>query len=86
MDGKEIVQLYIRDVVASVARPVMELKDFKKVLIKSGDSIKVSFTITLDHLKFYNKDMKEVIEPGTFEVYIGTNSRDYQKESFKVTK
>jgi len=64
----------------------MELKDFKKVLIKSGDSIKVSFTITLDHLKFYNKDMKEVIEPGTFEVYIGTNSRDYQKESFKVTK
>lgn len=86
IDGEEIVQLYIRDVVASVSRPVMELKDFKKVLIRSGDSIKVSFTITSDYLKFYNKDMKEVIEPGTFEVYIGTDSKNYQKESFKVVK
>ena len=86
VDGKEIVQLYIRDVVASVARPVIELKDFKKVLIKSGDSAKVSFIIKPDYLKFYNKDMTEVVEPGTFEVYIGTNSRDYQKESFKVVK
>lgn len=86
VDGEEVVQLYIRDVIASVARPVMELKDFKKVSIKSGDSVKVSFTITSDSLKFYNKEMKEVVEPGTFEVFIGTNSRDYQKESFKVAK
>lgn len=86
VDGEEVVQLYIRDIVASVARPIMELKDFKKVSVKSGDSVKVSFTIPSDHLKFYNKDMKEVVEPGIFEVYIGTNSRDYQKESFKVVK
>ncbi len=86
VDGKEVVQLYIRDMLASVARPIMDLKDFKKVSIKSGDSVKISFTITSDHLKFYNKDMEEIIEPGTFEVYIGTNSRDYQKESFKVVK
>ena len=78
-DGKEIVQLYIRDVVGSVTRPVKELKGFQKIELKAGESKRVSFGITPDDLKFYNYDLKYDWEPGDFEIMIGPNSRDVKK-------
>ena len=75
-DGTEIVQLYIRDLVASSSRPVKELKDFRRITLKKGESRTVTFTITPDKLKFYNYDLDYVLEPGMFHVSVGTNSRD----------
>lgn len=75
-DGKEVVQLYIRDLAGSVTRPVKELKGFQKVVIKAGESKKISFPITTSDLKFYNYDLKYDWEPGEFEIMIGGNSRD----------
>jgi beta-glucosidase len=81
-DGTEVVQLYIRDKVGSITRPVKELKGFKKIEIKAGDSQKISFRITSDLLKFYNSDLDYVLEPGDFEVMIGGNSRDVKTANF----
>jgi beta-glucosidase len=78
-DGKEVVQLYIRDVVGSVTRPVKELKGFQKIELKAGESKTVTFNITPADLKFYNYDLKYDWEPGEFEIMIGTNSRDVKK-------
>jgi beta-glucosidase len=74
--GKEVVQLYIRDVVGSVTRPVKELKGFQKIDLKPGESRNVTFTITTNDLKFYNYDLKYDWEPGEFQIMIGGNSRD----------
>lgn len=82
VDGAEVVQLYIRDLVGSVTRPVRELKGFEKVMIKAGESKTVHFKITPELLKFYNYDLDYVNEPGEFEVMIGGNSRDVQKTKF----
>ncbi len=76
MEGKEVVQLYIRDLVGSVTRPVKELKGFQKISLKAGESKEVSFAITPEDLKFYNYDLKYDWEPGEFQIMIGTNSRD----------
>lgn len=73
-DGKEIVQLYIRDLVGSVTRPVKELKGFQKVAIKAGESRKVTFSISSNDLAFYTRDMSHKAEPGAFEVFVGTSS------------
>lgn len=78
-DGAEVVQLYIRDLVGSVTRPVKELKGFEKIFLKAGESRKVSFSITPELLKFYNYDLQFVCEPGDFDVMIGGNSRDVKK-------
>jgi beta-glucosidase len=75
-DGKEVVQLYIRDVVGSVTRPVKELKGFQKVFLKAGETKTITFEITPEDLKFYNSDLNFVWEPGEFEIMIGGNSRD----------
>lgn len=75
-DGKEVVQLYVRDMVGSVTRPVKELKGFQKVELKAGESKTVSFSITPEDLKFYNYDLKYDWEAGDFEIMIGSNSRD----------
>ncbi|MFT3982082.1 MAG: beta-glucosidase BglX [Ferruginibacter sp.] len=75
-DGKEVVQLYIRDMVGSSTRPVKELKGFQKLLIKAGESKKVTFNITPNDLKFYNYDLKYDWEAGDFNIMIGGNSRD----------
>ncbi len=85
-DGKEVVQLYIRDLVGSVTRPVKELKDFSKVFIKKGETKKVSFTIDIEDLKFYNYELKHVAEPGEFKVFVGGNSRDVKEASFVLTE
>jgi beta-glucosidase len=82
--GKETVQLYIRDMVGSIARPVKELKGFQQITLAPGESKKVSFTISVSDLKFYNSDLKYVYEPGNFKVFIGTNSRDVKEADFQL--
>lgn len=85
-DGKEIVQLYTRDLVGSITRPVKELKGFQKVEIKKGETKTVTFTITEEDLKFYNQNLDFVAEPGKFEVFVGTNSDTKNKEEFELVK
>jgi beta-glucosidase len=75
-DGVEIAQLYIHDLVSSVARPVKELKDFRRVALEAGESQQVEFTITPDKLEYYDIDMHKQVEPGDFEVQIGKSSQD----------
>lgn len=84
--GKEVVQLYIRDVVGSVTRPVKELKGFQKVELKPGESKVVTFTITPEHLKFYNYDLKYDWEPGEFLIMIGPHSKDVKTGSVNWIK
>ena len=83
-DADEIVQLYIRDMVASISRPVKELKGFQRIHLAVGESKEVSFEITPDMLKFYNADLKHIIEPGDFQIMIGTNSKDVEALNFNV--
>jgi len=83
-DGKEVVQLYTRDMVGSITRPVKELKGFQKIELKAGESKNVEFKISVDDLKFYNSDLKYVAEPGDFKIFIGGNSRDVKEASFKL--
>lgn len=83
-DGDEIVQLYIRDLSASIARPVKELKGFKRVHIKSGEQQTVSFDITAEQLSFYNSELKKVLEPGEFIIMVGPNSRDVKTTILSV--
>ena len=82
--GTEVVQLYIRDLVGSVTRPVKELKGFRRVTLKEGESCVVTFPIDADLLKFYNGDIEYVCEPGEFEVMIGTSSADVQSARFTL--
>lgn len=82
--GKEVVQLYIRDLVGTSTRPVKELKGFQKIELKAGESKTISFDITADDLKYYNYDLKYVAEPGDFKVFIGGNSRDVKQADFKL--
>lgn len=84
VDGAEVVQLYIRDIVGSVTRPVKELKGFEKVFIKAGESKTVNFKITPEMLKFYDYDLNFVFEPGDFDVMIGGNSRDVKNARFTL--
>ena len=83
-DGDEVVQLYIHDMVATIARPVKELKGFERISLKAGESRDVTFTISADMLKFYNSNLQYVAEPGDFEVMVGGNSRDVQKIRFTL--
>ncbi len=75
-DGAEVVQLYIRDVVGSITRPIKELKGFQKVFLKAGETRPVTFKITPEDLKFYNGDLKYVWEPGDFVIMVGGNSKE----------
>lgn len=83
-DADEIVQLYIRDMVGSVSRPVKELKGFERISLKKGESRTVSFDITAEQLKFYNSELNWVCESGDFEVMIGGNSRDVKTKVFSL--
>jgi beta-glucosidase len=82
--GSEVVQLYIRDVVSSVTRPVKELKAFERVYMEPGETRSVTFEITEDSLAFWNIDMKYVVEPGEFVVMVGTSSRDCDLEKLTL--
>ena len=85
-DGAEVVQLFIRDVVGSNTRPVKELKGFRKVMLKAGESKTVSFDITPEELKYYNNDLKYDWESGDFEIMIGTNSHDVKSVTINWQK
>ncbi len=85
-DGEEVVQLYLQDVVGSVTRPVKELKGFKKIFFKAGESQTVKFVITEEDLKFYTLNMDYKSEPGEFKVYVGGNSRDVTETSITLVK
>jgi len=82
--GDEIVQLYIRDLVSSVTRPVKELKDFMRVSLAPGESKTVEFTITPDKLSFLNLNLENVVEPGWFDIMVGTSSVKYQTAKLEV--
>ena len=86
-DGEEVVQLYLRDWVASLVRPVKELKDFSKIKLKKGETKTVKFNITAEKLSFYNEKLEWVAEPGKFELMIGASSEDIRlRENFELTK
>jgi beta-glucosidase len=83
--GDEVVQLYIRDVAASVTRPVKELKGFERISLRPGESRRVEFTLGPQHLGFYNREMRFVVEPGEFKVFVGNSSDDERlPASFEV--
>lgn len=83
-EGEETAQLYIRDLVGSVTRPVKELKGFKKVFLKPEEQKEVSFTITQNDLRFYDANMNFVAEPGKFKVFVGGNSMDLIDGNFEL--
>jgi beta-glucosidase len=78
-DGEEVVQLYIRDLISSITRPVKELKGFQKVFLKKGEKKTITFSLTQNELSFYNQHMEWVTEPGDFEIFIGGNSDTQNK-------
>ena len=82
--GDEVVQLYIRDLVSSVTRPIMELKDFKRISLAAGESKTVEFVITPDKLSFLDVNMKSVVEPGWFDIMVGTSSIKYETVKLEV--
>ena len=86
MDGEEVVQLYINDVYSSVTTPFKTLKGFERVLIKKGETKKVTFNLTADELAIWNREMKKVVEPGEFEIMVGGNSQNLLKTKFNITE
>ena len=81
-DGEEVVQLYLRDVTASVVRPVKELKGFQKIFLKAGETKELVFQVKTDDLRFYNQTLQHIWEPGEFHVMVGTSSA--QVETRKI--
>jgi beta-glucosidase len=84
--GDEVVQIYIRDLLASVARPVMELKGFQRIHLNAGETKEVLFTITPEMLSMLDKDLKQVVEPGDFRIMIGSSSKDIRLKTTLVVK
>jgi beta-glucosidase len=82
--GDEVVQLYLRNVVASATRPVQELKGFERIALRAGEKRRIEFLLTPEHLAFYNREMRFVVEPGTFRVTVGASSTDGLEASFEV--
>ncbi len=82
--GDEVVQLYIRDVAASMTRPVKELKGFQRVTLKPGEKKRLEFRLTAEHLGFWNREMRFVVEPGEFKLMVGSNSDDLIETKFEV--
>lgn len=85
-DGSEVVQLYIRDMVGSITRPVKELKGFQKIFLKSGESRTLQFTVRDEDLAFYNSNLEFKAEPGDFKVFVGTNSANVLESNFELMK
>jgi beta-glucosidase len=83
-DGETVVQLYVHDVAASVVRPVKELKDYRKILLKAGEEKTVRFTIDEDKLKFFNARLRYAAEPGQFDVQIGLDSENVKQQTFEL--
>jgi beta-glucosidase len=83
-DGETVVQLYIQDIAASMIRPMKELKDFQKVMLKAGEEKVLHFVIDEDDLKFYNAQLQHVAEPGRFNLQIGLDSKDVKQQGFEL--
>jgi len=83
-DGEEVVQLYVRDLVGSVTRPVKELKGFEKVSLKAGEEKTITFELNTEDLAFYNRDWEWTTEPGEFHLFVGGNSKDTLKAEFSL--
>src|SRR5262249_34374513 len=83
--GTEVVQMYIRDRISSVTRPIKELKRFKKVSLEPGQTQTVALDITPDSLAFYDVNMKYVVEPGDFDILVGNSSRDEDLQKVVLT-
>lgn len=83
-DGEEVAQLYVHQKVGDITRPVKELKAFKKVMVKKGETVTVEFTLTADDLKYYHPDLSFTYDPGEFEFFIGTSSQQEFEGSFGV--
>lgn len=84
--GDEVVQLYIRDIAASMTRPVKELKGFQRVALQPGEKRRVDFVLTKDQLGFWNRDLQFVVEPGEFKLMVGSSSEDVMETSFEVVR
>ncbi|HET6891101.1 MAG TPA: fibronectin type III-like domain-contianing protein, partial [Pyrinomonadaceae bacterium] len=84
--GDEVVQLYIRDVAASMTRPVKELKGFQRVTLQPGEKKRLEFELGPEHLGFYNREMRFVVEPGEFRVMVGSNSEDVIETVLQVVE
>ena len=82
--GDEVVQLYIRDVAASVSRPVKELKGFQRITLQPGEKKRVEFNLESQQLGFYDRNMRFVVEPGEFRVMVGANSEDLIEMKLEV--
>ena len=85
-EGEEVVQLYIRDMVGSITRPVKELKAFQKISLNAGESKQINFTLTEKDLKFYNSNLDFVAEPGDFKIFIGNSSAHVKEADFRLDK
>ena len=83
-EGVETVQLYIRDLVGSITRPVKELKGIQKISLKPGESKEISFQLSEEQLRFYNSDLKFVSEPGDFRIFIGSSSEEVKEGTFSL--
>ena len=83
--GDEVVQLYIRDDVGSVTRPVMELRRFRRVTLAPGQRTTIRWSLGIGDLAFYDLAMRRVAEPGTFRVFVGTSSADTQWQAFRMS-
>jgi beta-glucosidase len=84
VDGEEVVQLYIQDLVGSVTRPIKELKGFRKILLKAAQYQMVTFKITANDLRFYNEDLKFIVEKGKFKAMVGASSMDVKSVEFEL--
>ena len=84
MEADEVVQLYVRDLVGNVTRPVKELKGFQRIRLKPGERRKVSFVLGPNDLAFYGRDMKLITEPGEFHFWIGGSSEAGLRSAFKI--
>jgi beta-glucosidase len=83
-DGEEVVQLYIRDLAASIIRPVKELKGFQKIKLKKGEKSTVQFTLTDNEFSFFNADGMTKLEPVRFHIFVGPDSKNTQKLDFDL--
>ena len=83
-DGEEVVQLYVRDLFGCVVRPVKELKGFQKVMLKKGETKQITFTLTLEDLKFFNNEIEYINEDGDYELFVGSSSDASLKANFKL--
>lgn len=84
--GDEVVQLYIRDEVSSVTRPIKELRGFRRISLNPGETKTVEFSLGFDELSFLNRDMHKVVEPGTFKIMVGGNSVDLIETTLTVVE